>query len=117
MLVLLKIFLVIVLSLNLNKKTNVTGAYINSNVEIMVSMKYLSNFWKTLEMSLINCETKLTWSANCVIPSAPVNQATTFVITDTKLYFLVATLSSDDNGNLLQQLKSAISCNYKNKSV
>ena len=29
------------------------------DVEIMVSLKYVSNFWRTLEMSLINCETKL----------------------------------------------------------
>ena len=39
------------------------------NVEIMVPLKYLSNFWRTLEMSLINCEVNLvlTWCANCVI--------------------------------------------------
>ena len=39
------------------------------NVEIMVPLKYLSNFWRTLEMTLINCEVNLnwTWSANCVI--------------------------------------------------
>ena len=37
--------------------------------EIMVPLKYLSNFWRTLEMSLINCEVELilNWSANCVI--------------------------------------------------
>ena len=40
-----------------------------SDVEIMVPLKYLSNFWRTLEMSLIICEVNLilTWSANCVI--------------------------------------------------
>ena len=27
--------------------------------EIIVPLKYLSNFWRTLEMSLINCETEL----------------------------------------------------------
>ena len=29
----------------------------------MVPLKYLSNFWRTLEMPLINCEVnlKLTW--------------------------------------------------------
>ena len=39
------------------------------DVEIMVPLKYLSNFWRTLEMSLINCEVNLvlTWCANCVI--------------------------------------------------
>ena len=39
------------------------------DVEIMVPLKCLSNFWSTLEMSLINCEINLvlTWSTNCVI--------------------------------------------------
>ena len=39
------------------------------NVEIMVSLKYLSNFWRTLEIALINCEVNLilTWSEKCVI--------------------------------------------------
>ena len=40
----------------------------------MVSFKYLSNFWRTLEMSLINCEVNLilTWSPACVISCAAV---------------------------------------------
>ena len=40
-----------------------------NNVEIMVSLKCLSNFWRTLKMSLINCEVDLilNWSADCVI--------------------------------------------------
>ena len=39
------------------------------DVEIMVPLKYSSNFWKTLEMPLINCEVNLilTWSSSCVI--------------------------------------------------
>ena len=39
------------------------------NAEIMVALKNLNNFWRTLEMSLINCEINLilTWSASCVI--------------------------------------------------
>ena len=58
------------------------------SIEIMVPLKYLSNFWRTLEMSLINCEINLilTWSTNCVIVSTNVaNQNATFEITDTKL--------------------------------
>ena len=55
-----------------NFKTKITGQTTNDgiiNVEIMVPLKYLSNFWKTLEMPLINCEIELIldWSANCVI--------------------------------------------------
>ena len=47
----------------------------------MVPWKYLSHFWRTLEMSLINCEINLilTWSANCVIVSTAVaNQGPKF---------------------------------------
>ena len=65
------------------------------NVEIMVPIKYLSNFWRTLEMPLINCDVNhiLTWSSNCVIVSTNVaNQNTTFTINDTKLYVFVVTL-------------------------
>ena len=74
----------------------------------MVPLKYLSNFWRTFEMVFINREINLilTWSAYCVISNAAVNQDTTFAITDTKLYFPVLTLSTEDNAKLLQQLKS-----------
>ena len=76
------------------------------DVEIMVPLKYLSNFWRTLEMLLINCEVELilTWSKNCVISSA--TGETKFALTETKLYVPVVTLSTDDNAKLLQQLKS-----------
>ena len=76
------------------------------DVEIIVPLKYLSNFWRTLEMSLINCEVNLilTWSKDCVISSAA--GETKFKITDTKLYVPVVTLSTQDNAKLLQQLKS-----------
>ena len=86
-----------------------TGDNGTKNVEIMVPLKYLSNFWKTLEMPLINCEINLmlTWSANCVLVSTDVaNQIATFAITDTKLYVPVITLSTQDNAKLLEQLNS-----------
>ena len=74
--------------------------------EIMVPLKYLTNFWRTLEMSLINCEVNLilTWSLTCVITNS--KGAGTFAITDTKLYVPAVTLSTQDNAKLLQQLKS-----------
>ena len=75
----------------------------------MVLLKYLSNIWKTLEMLLTSCEINLilTWSEKCVITSnTAANQATTFAITDTKLYVSVVTLSTQDDAKLLQQLKS-----------
>ena len=76
------------------------------DVEVMVPLKYLSNFWRTLEMPLINCEVNLilTWSSTCVITNS--TGAGTFEITDTRLYVPVVTLSSQENTRLLQQLKS-----------
>ena len=72
----------------------------------MVPLKYLSNFWRTLEMPLINCEVNLilTWSSTCVITNS--NGAGTFAITDTKLYVPVVTLSTQENTKFFQQLKS-----------
>ena len=54
----------------------------------MFPLKYLSNFWRTLEMPLINCEIELilTRSRNCVIIYTDVNsQVPTFTITDKSL--------------------------------
>ena len=79
------------------------------NVEIVVPLKYLSNFWRTLEMPLINSEVNLilTWSSTCVITNfAGVGR---FKITGTKLYVPIVTLSTHDNAKLLQQLK----CSFK----
>ena len=79
------------------------------DVEIIVPLKYLSNFWRTLEMPLINCEVNLilTWSSTCVLISTAIpNQNATFAITDTKLYDPVVTLSTQENTKFFQQLKS-----------
>ena len=56
-------------------------------------------------MPLINYETNLilTWSRNCVIANS--TGAGKFVITETKLYVPIVTLSTQDNAKLLQQLK------------
>ena len=102
-----------------NFKTKITGqtAANNNNgniagrvdVEIMVPLKYLSNFWRTLEMPLINCEIRLifTWSRNCIIITTDINnQIPTFTITETNLYVSVVTLSTQNNAKLLPQLKS-----------
>ena len=91
-------------------KVKITGKTPNNDnktdVEIMVPLKYLSNFWRTLEMPLINCEINLilTWSSTCVITNS--NRAGTFAITNTKLYVPVVTLSTQENAKFLQQLKS-----------
>ena len=61
-------------------------------------------------MPFINCETNLilTWSNRCFIIDSPIeNQESTFAITDAKLYFPVVTLSTQDNGKLLEHLISS----------
>ena len=95
-----------------NFKVKFTGQTRNDgtkDVELMVPLKYLSNFWRTLEMPLINCELNLilTWSSTCVLISTNIqNQNATFAVTDTKLYVPVVTLSTQENTKFLQQLKS-----------
>ena len=91
------------------------------NLKIVVPLKYLSNFWRSLDVPLINCEVSLTltWSENCVLTDittqtaraaqgdnpareridAPTNAI--FKITDTKLYVPVVTLSTKDDNNFL----------------
>ena len=67
------------------KITGQTGNDCTKDVEIMVPLKYLSNFWSTLEMSLINCEINLNlnWSRNHVILATDVaGPGATFLITD-----------------------------------
>ena len=81
------------------KLTGQAGNNVTKNIEIIVPLKYLSNFWRTLEISLINCETTLdlNWSENYVTVAINVAaQATKFSITDTKIYVPVVTLSTRD---------------------
>ena len=75
------------------------------NAQIAVSLNYLNNFWRMLEMILINCEINLisTWWSTCVTSEG--SRATPFTITDTK-HVQVVTLSTNDNVKLLEQLKS-----------
>ena len=70
------------------------------DVEIMVPLNYLRNFWRILEMPLINCEVSLilTWSSTCVITNSTGEGK--FEITDTKLFVPVVTLSTQDNAKL-----------------
>ena len=91
------------------KFTGQTGDDGTKDLEIIVPLKYLSNFWRTLEMPLINCEVNLilTWSSTCVLVATAIqNRNATFAITDTKLYVPVVTLSTQENTKFFQQLKS-----------
>ena len=95
-------------------------------VEVLVPLKHLDNFWRSLDMPLINCEIALllSWYKECVL----VNKATTaggdaagdqptivdidtpteaeFEITDCKLYVPVVTVKSVHENKLLNQLKT-----------
>ena len=91
------------------KFTGRTGDDGTKDVEIMVPLKYLSNFWRTLEMPLINCEVNLIlkWSSTCVLVASNIEaHNATFTITDKKLYVPVVTLLTQENTKFLQQLNS-----------
>ena len=106
-------------------KTNIVGKTPENNdsltnVKLVIPLKYLNNFWRSLNIPLINCEVELilTWSKNCVLadktaepaqggnPAIVAPSGATFKITDTKLYVPVVTLSKEDDIKLLEQLKS-----------
>ena len=75
----------------------------------MVPLKDLRNFWKTLEMSLINCEISLQLACSkkrILVAGTAANQVQKFTITDTKLYVPAVTLSTQDNMKLLKQSES-----------
>ena len=81
-----------------------------NGVKITVPLKYLSNFWRSLEMPLINCkiELSLKWIENRILTLNPnanndINKAT-FTITDAKLYVPIVTLSIEDNVKLSKLL-------------
>ena len=69
------------------------------NAKRAVPLKFARNFWRTGEVTLINCKISLvlSWSENCV--NFEGNRVITFIITDTKLYVTVVTLSTQDNTN------------------
>ena len=69
-----------------------------------VPLKYLSKFWRSLEIPFINCKVKisLSWNENYFLTSLVGN--TTFTITDAKLYVPVVTLSIEDNAKLMKLL-------------
>ena len=75
------------------------------NVKISIPLKYLSSFWRSLEIPLINCKIhlELNWSNDCVMSTIA---NTKFKITNTKLYVApIVTLSSKDNAKLVKLLE------------
>ena len=84
-----------------------------NKTEVVIPLKHLSNFWRRLNIPLINCEAELilTWSKNCVLadmttrhaegdnPAIVAPTGLEFKITDTKLYVPVVTLSKENDTN------------------
>ena len=80
-----------------------------NKTEFVIPLKHLSNFWRSLNIPLINCEVEviLTWSKNCVLvdmtadvvadPAIAAPTELGFEITDTKLYIPLVTLSKEND--------------------
>ena len=88
----------------IGESTIVAGNRVFKDVKIAIPLKYLSNFWRSLEMPLINCKIhlELNWSRDCVMSTIA---NTKFKITNTKLYVPIVTLSSRDNVKLVKLLE------------
>ena len=105
---------------NLDYDANKSG---KKDVEIVVPLRHLGNFWNSLSIPLVNCAVSLilTWSANCVITTLDkrilvegqkqrVNSPTyaTFAITDTRLYVPVIILSAENDNCSFRAIKDRI---------
>ena len=95
-----------------------------TNAKVVIPLKHLSNFWRSLNIPLINCEVELilTWFKNCVLIDKSTREAdydadpnvyqidnpenAIFEIKDTKLYVPVVTLSKENDTKLLEQSKT-----------
>ena len=115
-------------------KTSITGNTYNTGVgeeeydankvvknetEVVIPLKYLSNFWRSLNIPLINCEVELilTWSKNCVSvdmtkrnaqgdnPAIAPPAELEFKITDTRLYVPAVSLSKLNDTKLLEKFR------------
>ena len=102
--------------INPNYDANNSG---KKEVEIVIPLKYLANFWRALNMTLISCEVSLEfkWNKNCAITSiqheinldggnTKTSTDASLAINDCKLYVPVVTLSKNDEVKLLTNLKS-----------
>ena len=98
-----------------------------NETEVVIPLKHSSNFWRSFDIPLINCEVELimTWSKTCVLVNMTErdaegnNSAITapteleLKIIDTKLYVPVVTLSKENDIKLLEQLKSGFKKSIK----
>ena len=74
------------------------------NTKIVVPLKYLNSFWRSLEMPLINCKIhlQLNWIEDCILPRD--GDSAKFKIMDAKLHVPIVTLSIKDKVNMTKQL-------------
>ena len=113
-------------------KTKIVGTLaanvLEKEVTIAIPLKYLGNFWRSLDIPLINCEITLilSWYKECVLvgraergpPAAAANRINSpadakFEITNCKLYVSVVTLSAENDNKLLEQVKSGFRITIK----
>ena len=102
--------------------------FLEKEVTIVIPLKYLGNFWRSLDIPLIHCEITLvlSWYKECVLVSGahrgPPAAAPAFItspenakfeITDCKLYIPIVTLSPENDNKLLEQLKSGFKRSIK----
>ena len=119
----------IITSESFEYKTKLTGNMPNNNnvleAEVVVPLKYLGNFWRSVDLPLINFEIKLdlSWSKEHIISeisiiprvsgdaNPPVQEvavmqtSATFQINNAKLYVPVVTFSVNDNVQFLENIK------------
>ena len=83
------------------KSSSITN---RNGAKIFVQLKYLSNFWRSLEMPLISCKVELSflWNPNCVLSNLLGNS--TFTIADAKRYVPIVTVSAENNAKLSKLL-------------
>ena len=110
-------------SSSLKYKSNLTGDSVadgvnrkKEGVKIAVPLKYLSNFWRYLEMPLINCKVEISLKRieNCILSNS--GTAATFKIIDAELYVPIVTLKTEDNTKLSKLLSDGFKrINYWNE--
>ena len=77
-----------------------------NGVKIAVPLKYLSNFWRTIEMPLINCKVELSlkWIKNSVLTTTANANKVIFEMPDARLYVPIVTLSAEHDAKLSKLL-------------
>ena len=87
----------------------------NLSVEVTIPLKYLGNFWRSLDLPLIKYEVEfdLLWTKDCVLVECNNNNnnnnnnitGINFKITSTTLYVPVVTLPINDNIKFFENIK------------